>query len=736
MPKGKHKKAKMTDDEVIVSINEQIFTSLGKYDSELSTQRTNAMEAYYGDALGNEVSGRSQIVTRDVMEVIEWVMPEMMDVFTSDDQIAMFMPNSEQDEDEAKQATDYVNHVFFNNNDGFNLLFSAFKDAFLQKLGTFKIWWDDTPVITKEEYSGLDDYAFQKLVSDEDVEVVEHSATPLTDEVTTQALGLPPGMPFMLHDLCIRRTDNKGRIRVEVVPPEELLIDRYARSVEDAKFIAHRIPMKLSEVRELFPDIDADIIDGLSGSETDDEQFSKEYQARHTHNTGFDFDGDNSETRTVWITESYIYMDYDGDDRAELRKICTSSNNILSNDEVECKPFACITPIPIPHKLIGLSLADITIDLQVTKSAIMRNLLDNIYNLNHGRFEAVDGQVNMDDLLTSRPGGVVRVQQLGALKRLDTPAIPTGGYEMLGVVDSMRDARTGVSKFRAGLDTEFLNNAKAGPVDNQMEAANARIRLYARIFKETGVKDVFKQIYKLTVMHQQHEDTINLRGSWVKIDPSAWGGKCNLKIRTGLGHGDKAKTIQSMAMIGQQYSMLRQDPELKRMVTPDNVYTAFAEGLRAMEHKNVGDFITDPKKLEPYKPSPDPKQQEVQAKTQVEMKKLELEEKKLQMEGQRMQAQMGMDQQKAQMEMQKLQLDMQKEEQKNMIEMAKLRSQLSAEEQQNMIEHEKSNIEVMKLQADMSKMQATLMMKDAEIQLKEQELQLEREQGRGVKLGQ
>ena len=728
----------MTEDELVSIIDQEVRNSLGRDDGDLARQRQNSMEAYYGMALGNEVAGRSQIVTRDVLEVVEWAMPELLDVFTSDDVIAKFSPNAEQDEDEARQATDYVNHVFFNENDGFQVLHDMFKDALMQKHGVTKSYWDDTPKTTREEYSGLDDFQFQNLVQDDDVEVLAHSEVILQDEGTIQALGLQG--PLMLHDVEIERTTDDGRIVVEVVPPEEILISRRARSFDDARMITHRISKTISEIKVMFPDFDEDIAISMHGD--DEAEFDEEYQARHEFDSA-DFGdaqfSDDGLSRKVWLTENYIKIDWDNDGYTELRKVTKAGTQVLENIEVDDHPFAGITPIPIPHKLFGMSLADITMDLQVTKSAILRNLLDNIYNLNHGRFEALDGQVNMDDLLTSRPGGVVRVKTAGALKRLDTPPIPNGGFEMVQYMDKLRDGRTGVSKFRTGLDTDFLNNAKAGPVDNQMEAANARLRLYARIFKETGVKKTFEKIYKNMVRHQQREKVLKLRGEWVTIDPSAWGGDCNVTVKTGLGHGDRAKKIQEMNMVGQQFGLLRQDPELRTMVSRENIYTAFSEGLRAMDYKNVGDFITDPKTLPPYKPQPDPAVQAEQAKNQVEMKKLELETQKLQMQMQfdmqKNQQSAGLDQQKHQLEMQKAQLSAQQAQQKVEIEMAKLEITYRAEQEQNAIEQQKSQVEVMKVQADMAKMEAEIMLKEAEMVIKYEELALEKQQNRNVTLG-
>ena len=425
--RGKAKKngEKITEDKLKAILDFEVRGALGRHDGELSEQRRKAMRAYYGESIGNEVAGRSRIVTRDVMEVVEWALPELMDVFTTEDIVARFSPNAEQDEAEAQQATDYVNHVFFNVNHGYEIFHDMFKDALMQKTGVVKIWWDDTVDLKREEYSGLDEMSLQKLASEDDVEIVAHSATPITDQETTAALGLPPDMPLMVHDVDVERINSRGKICIEVVPPEEFLVSKRAKTIDDAEYKGHRIQMTLSDLQQLYPEADMEEIKNMAGD--DEQEWDEEYTARHDFDDVYGGDrnyDDNWLGRKVWITESYINVDWDNDGVAELRKITKAGNTILENIEVEDHPFALITPIKIPHKLIGMSLADITMDLQVTKSAILRGILDNIYNLNHGRFEALDGNVNYDDLLTSRPGGVIRVKQMGAIRRLDTPSLP------------------------------------------------------------------------------------------------------------------------------------------------------------------------------------------------------------------------------------------------------------------------------------------------------------------------
>lgn len=717
----------MTEDELKSIFEWETSNSIGsKHDSELSEQRRMAVEYYYGNSIGNEIEGRSQVVSHDVFEVVEWAMPHIMKVFTGSDRIAEFEPTGPEDEDEAEQATDYVNYLFEKRNGGFSIIHDMAKDALLEKTGVSKIWWDDTPTIKREEYSGLDDFAFAKLVSDEEIEVVEHTETEET------VIG-PDQMPQIMrsHDAVVERVKDNGRIRIEVIPPEELLVSKRAKSLDEADFVGHRVRLTVSEVKDMFPDVSDDELDEMAGD--DDQDWNDESNARHEFDDSYTSrDGsvfnNQSANRKIWITEGYMNVDWDGDGHAELRKITKAGNTILENIPIDDKPFASICPIPVPHKYYGLSLSDKVVDIQIVKSTLIRNILDNIYNLNNGRFTMLEGQANLDDLLTSRPGGVIRVKTPNAVTRLDTPPLPSGSFELLNYVDQIRDGRTGVSKFRTGIDPNVLNNAKAGPANAQMDAANARLELMVRIFSETGIKDMFKKMYGLILKHQDRADVIKLKNKWVHVDPTQWKGNANVSVNVGLGHGNRDQAINHMAMLAQNYVAIRQDPEFRHMVSPKNVYNMVGEALKSMGYKNFDRFISNPDTTQPQPPQPDPKAEADKMKAQIEMQKM-------QMEGQKMQAEMQMDKERQGLEQMRMQVDMSKDQQKNQIEVAKLQSQLQAEREQNQIEMQKSQVEIEKIRFEKEKLDAEMQMEAAEHALKIEELILEREQSRSVKIG-
>ena len=387
-----------TEQELMSRIHQEISDSLG-YDGEISLQREEAIKYYYALPFGNEVDGRSQYVDSTVQDTIEWIKPSLMRVFASGDEMVKFTPHGPEDVKAAEQATDYVNYVFTKDNPGWEILYSWFHDALLQKNGIVKVWWDEYSEEKREEYRNLGEMEFEYLIADDEVEVLEHT------EYTEGEV--------IYHDLVIKRSSYNGKIKIENVPPDEFLISKEAKGIQDARFVCHRVKKTVSDLRVMYPDDDFDV--GELGAGYNEEVYNAERQARYEFDDSFAWGGGMNENgeealREYWLHESFIKTDYDDDGIAELRKVCSVGDYIFSNEEIDKVPFVSITPLKIPHKFFGMSVADLVMDLQLIKSTLMRNLMDNAYNQNFGRYAVLEGQANLDDLLTQRPGGVVRVK--------------------------------------------------------------------------------------------------------------------------------------------------------------------------------------------------------------------------------------------------------------------------------------------------------------------------------------
>ena len=636
----------ITEEELLTRIKGELTDALG-YSDTISEQREKAMEYYYALPFGNEVEGRSQFVDSTVQDTIEWIKPSLMRIFASGDEMVKFSPHGPEDVDMAKQATDYVNYVFAKDNNGWEILYSWFTDALLSKNGIVKVWWDEYSEAQREEYRGLDEVAFEALVAPDGVEVVEHLEYPEGEQT--------------LHDVVITRASYDGKIRIENVPPDEFLIARESKTIEDANFVCHRVEKTLSQLREMYPDKDIDPEELGSGG-YDEEAYSMERLARYEFDNSSKYSGwgagsgNNDESqRTYWLHESFIRTDYDGDGLAELRKVCIVGDFVLANEEVDEIPFISICPIKIPHKFFGLSVADLVMDLQLMKSTLLRNLMDNMYNQNFGRYAVLEGQANLDDLLTQRPGGVVRVKSPNAVMPLATPPLEPYSFQMLEYLDSVRESRAGVSRMSQGLDENALtSHTTATAVNAVMNASQSRVELIARNFAETGVKGLMVRIYQLLLKNQDKERVVMLRNEWVPVRPDAWNDKFDCTVSVALGNGNKDQQLSHLTI------MLQFAGDAMRgglpIVNMQNMYNIGAAMVRNMGFQNVSDFLTDPSQT-PQDQGPSQEEQMAAMEMQLKQKELEIKAADIQVKQMKIQQVAAADAVDAELKMQELQLE-------------------------------------------------------------------------------
>ena len=633
--------SKITEEELLSRIQGEITDALG-YSDVISEQRAKSMDYYYGLPFGNEIDGRSQYVDSSVMDTIEWIKPSLMRVFASGEEMVRFNPIGPEDVESAEQATDYVNYIFTRDNNGWEILYTWFTDALLQKNGIVKCWWDETEEWNREEYNNLEEMEFTVLLEDDDVEVLEHTAYEENGGT--------------YHDVVISRRAGKGRVKIENVTPDEFLIARESKSIEDANFVCQRVLKTVSELREMGYDFDVDEL----GSGDDMVEYSSERLSRFAYDNSARYEGfgdSNPEEalRTFWLHESFIRTDYDGDGIAELRKVCSVGDKVLANEPIDRIPFVSITPVKIPHKFFGLSIADLVVDIQLIKSTLMRNLMDNMYSQNFGRYAVLEGQANLDDLLTQRPGGIVRVKSPNAIMPLATPQLEQSSFEMLGYLDQLRESRSGVNKYSQGLnDNALTSHTTATAVNATMTAAQSRVELIARSFAETGVKELMKNIYELVLKNQDKERVIRLRNKWIPVRPDMWKEEYDCSVAVGIGNGNRDQQLMHLT------TMLSFAGDAMRgglnIVNEKNMYNMGAALVKNMGFQNVDDFLTDP---DTVPPQPDPKEQLEQAEMQLKHKELEIKAADIQIKQQKLQQEAAKDSVDTQLKVAELNLEAQ-----------------------------------------------------------------------------
>ena len=644
----------MADSDLEATVGGELNDAVSFVDSELSPVRARAIQYYRGEPFGNEEEGRSQVVSTDVRDTITGIMPSLMKVFFGSKKIVNFVPRNPEDVAAAEQATDYINYIFTNDNNGFLICHSIFKDALRGALGVAKYVWEEKVEVKTEYYTGLDESGLSVLMSEPDVvgsaisSMDDPSYQPPVDPMTGQPMldpmtGEPMPAP-QIYSIELKRETKNGRVRVEAVPPEEFLIDRRARSVEDATLVAHRRMMRVSDLVAL--GYDKEEVESQVGVYELDS--NDEYIARNPYAQTYGPGGTQDDKRVLYC-ESYVRVDYDNDGISELRKICTvgPSYKMVMNEPCSHSPFAIFCPDPEPHALIGLSIFDMTADLQKIKSSIMRNMLDSLSLAIHPRVGVVEGQVNMDDVLNTEVGGVIRMRQAGAVQPFSIPFVGQAAFPMLGYLDEVRETRTGMSKASMGLDADALQSTTRAAVAATVSAAQQHLELIARIFSETGMRALFKGILKLVVENQDRARVVRLRNQWVPIDPRSWDANMDVEIDVALGGGTEEQKVAVLTAIAQKQEQILQTmgPQ-NQLVTPLQYRNTLVRIVQASGYKNADEFFSNPAMMppppQPPPPPPDPamilaevERQKIVADIQIKQAELELKRQQMLLEDDR-----------------------------------------------------------------------------------------------------
>ena len=633
----------MPDEELQGIVGKEIDDAIDFIDNWISPQRATATQYYRGEPFGNEEDGRSQVVSMDVRDTVQAIMPSLMRIFHGSDQTVEYVPQGPEDAAAGKQATDYANYIINRDNNGFLEMHSAFMDALVRKVGILKVYWDDQTKFETVSYSGLDDASLAALMSDPAVEVEivasEPMGEPMQDPLTGEDMPVP-----MMHAVRATYTHPDGRVKLEAVPPEEFLISRESKSVEQADYVAHRRIVTVSELVAMGYDYDE--VSEL-GASYDDMDTNVERYTRNKALTNEMNERHDPAMKKVLYVENYIKVDYDGDGIAELRKVCTAGdgNKILMNEPCDMAPFATLCPDPEPHDFFGMSVADTVMDIQRIKSSIMRNTLDSLSMSIHPRVAVVEGMVNIDDAMSTEVGSIIRQRAAGQIQPLSMPFVGQAAFPVLQYMDEVKEARTGISKASAGLDAGALQSSTATAVAATVSAAQQHIEMIARVFAETGVKRMYELVLHLVTTHQDRERMIKLNNNFVPIDPRVWNSDMDVTVNVALGRGSDT---ERMLMLRQIAEMQKDAMQTMGPVNPLTDMQKLSNTLKSMTEiagfKDTSQFWGDPAQFQP--PPQDKKPdineqliqvqiQQIQADIQKKAAELQMEREKFRLEDDR-----------------------------------------------------------------------------------------------------
>lgn len=628
---------KMDDSELLSAILAREANSFGFGSGELAEQRATAIDRFLSRPYGDEQEGRSHAVSTDLRDTVMWVMPQLLRTFLAGDDIVRFEPVGPEDETQARIETDYLNHILLERNNAFMAFSAAFQDALLLGNGYAKVWWSVREDVLVERYQGKTDDEFAMLMQDPDVEleVADHQEYPDPSWVQmppqmnpqTGQMMMPPPAP-MLHDVTVRRIRPVEFAKFEAVPPEELYISRNARSanLQDVDFVQHRRKITISELREMGYDVPDDLA-GWRDDITGIEKLSRD----RFHD--FSIDDDDGATdpasRMVTYCESYIRVDADGDGKAELRRVCHVASKILHNYETDFIPIVSFAAIPFAHRHHALGMYDLLKDVEQIKTTVIRQYLDGLRVSNNPRTAVDANRVHVDDLLTSRPNGIVRTMGSPSESIMPMPAIPTGPQAMEGLrwLESWRMDASGVSPAMAGaqgLDASALSKTATG-ISTQVTQALMRVEAIARSLAD-GVRELVLLLHAITLKHATRADKVRLKNQWVAVDPRNWVKRADLSVQVALGAGTKEiRVAQLQSMIAMQMQLLPIG-----VVTPDKIFNAVGRLANELGFRNADEFVSNPAQQQPKAPPPpDPlvAAQQIKSQTDLQLKQMDAQQK-------------------------------------------------------------------------------------------------------------
>lgn len=611
----------LSDDDILTRLRNESGSAIGAHDGLLADEVEKLNDYYHGKPYGNEVIGRSQFVTREVYETVESIMPYMTKVFFSSDKAVLFDPEDEDDIPAAQQETEYVNWVFYRNNPGFKIGYTWIKDGLMNKIGYVKAV-RETKEPLKETY--------ENQTEDQVAMLLQGLGEDFEGDV--QAFQKDDG----LFDIELLRGTDKSDTVVSNIPPEEMRISDGDIDIQTARYVEHVSKRSISEIRGMGFEVDDDVND--TGSLAELGHVRQDRHEEVSDNLGEEDEFDKGPSRKVTLHEEYIFIDIDEDGTDELWQFIRVGDDILHQEEVDARPYYSWSPIIVPHRHHGSTPADPVMDIQLLKSKVTRNMLDNQERLNNGRFEVVDGQVNLDDLMDGSPAGIVRSQFSGAVTQLDTPQLDQSAFQVLSLADSWSERRTGVSERGQGLDPrQFNSNTAATTAENVMSAAEQKLELIARIFAETGLKDLMLGIHAIGLKHEHPERKIrNNNGEFIAIDPSSWRTRYDMNVTVGIGNGSKSQQMLQMQQIQQTMQSVVSAGGLGTLVTPTNVWNLAMETTRVAGRKDGNQFFSKPES-DDVDEGPSIEEQKLQMDMQVKQTELALDQKEFELKDRQLQ---------------------------------------------------------------------------------------------------
>jgi len=582
---------KKTEEQILFTVKSALGNTVSLRDSKLARERRDALEYYYGQLPKPNSKGNSKFVSQDVYKSVESAKSDILETFSGHTNNIQFTPVGPEDVEEARVATEYCSYIFYQRNDGLNIMNSVITDGLLARVGVVQVVWDEIKDEVEEEIEGTVDVIDMALSESKDPVKLEE-----LEELGPDENGEPT---YRAH---LVRTVDMSMVNVEPVPPEEFGISTYAATIKSANITFRLSEKSKSDLEQ--EGYDQDKIEQITYGEKS-LQFDSDRSARHedTTKTSLNLDETYDDVlETADIYDAYIKMDVAGTGIARLWHVIYAEGVILKMERATKSPFIAFTPIPIPHAFHGALFVDKVRPIQEVRSVLIRSIIDHSVVTNAPRWQVTKGGLmNPRELMDTRIGGIVNVTRPDAVMPLQQAPLNPFVFQTIQLLDQTSEETTGVSRLSQGMNKDAVSKQNSqGLVNDLVNLSKQRQKIMARQFGDF-MKAVYLAIYECVIEYDDKQSVIDVAGSYAPVDPTRWRQRKDVKVELALGLNEREQEAQKMMALHQFTAM---DPGLAPMYPLEKKTLAIHKVWEKMGVRDTSTYLLMPKEIKP--PQPDP----------------------------------------------------------------------------------------------------------------------------------
>lgn len=594
--------SKLSDEQIVALVDDNVRKSIGYYDSEISRERRKVVDHYNAALPRPAHDGNSKYVSMDVYDAVESMKAALLETFSTGYKTVRFSPQNSDDVPMAAVATSYVDFVANRQNNLFEVMQTVIHDGLIARAGLAKVFYEESSDSYLQTIEDVLPDDFDMMLAEDNVEI---------EEVEEDALGNYSGTLRIYRDT--------SKVCIDAVAPEEFLIEPQAKDLDSITFCAQRYKKTLSELREM--GYDEKLLEDIGEHDDVDLETDPEVISRHENigsDRGFNVKGYQDQVRQVTVYESYIMLDKMGTGVAELYKVIKAGNSLLECERCMRRPFVAFVPLPIAHAFYGSNFGAKVIPIQNARTVLTRSILDHAMITNNPRYVVTKGGLsNPRELIDNRVGGIVNVTRPDAISPMPQAALNPFIFQTIQMLDEDKEDTTGVSRLSQGLNKDAISKQNSAAMVEQLATmSQQRQKIIARNFANNFLKPLYQMIYQLVVENEDEQKIVELAGNFVPVNPGTWADKRDVQVDLHLGYGEQEQEAQKYLAI---HGLMSQDPVLSQMYTPENAFNLMSTVLENNGIKNVSDFLSPPQQ-----PQPDPAQE---MQMQAAQKQLEIQER-------------------------------------------------------------------------------------------------------------